>query len=471
MTVAAMALLLGGGALTAIASTALAHNSDPAPVPGHQHLTATAATISCPDVGENLRTVPHSAQLQVSQGLAALDRQVSDAYHAMTAGGSGGATLGALEQQRRQTIGTMADAIAQGGARRPDDLMRMSACTTMPTGTTPDRDLSQRRNQSGSQGWGGNRSRPQGQGQTQNQHQGGNHQQTGPSRDDFADITTVAPGAGGPPFLTPRGRGASTGTFTSACGRNENGHFNSDNVIVTPGVTNGAHHTHDYVGNKTTDAFSTEQSLAASGTTCSNGDLSTYYWPVLRKLDGTSSPQPGAGSDGNAGSVLTPASVTLTYRGSQTGAVRAMPRFLRVITGDAKAFTNGPKNAHASWSCTGFENRQLKDKYPLCPKGSQVVRTLAFPGCWNGRTTDSGNHRDHMAFAGPNGGCPQGFTAVPQLVERLTYDVPPGDSFAVDSFPEQLRKPVTDHGDFIDVMPDGLMNRAVGCINSGRACS
>ncbi|QHC20899.1 DUF1996 domain-containing protein [Streptomyces sp. GS7] len=467
MTVAAMALLLGGGALTAIASTALAHNSGPDPVPGHQHLTATAATISCPDVGENLRTVPSGARLQVSQGLASLDRQVSDAYRTMTSGGGSSATLGTLERQRRQTIGAMADAIAHGGAQRPDDLMRMSACTTKPTGTSPDRDLSWRQGQSQSQG----RGRNQRQGQQPGQGQSGHHQQTGPSQDDFTDITTVAPGTGGPPFLTPRGRGASTGTFTSACGRNENGHFNSDNVIVTPGVSNGAHHTHDYVGNKTTDAFSTEQSLAASGTTCSNGDLSTYYWPVLRKLDGTTSPKPGAGGDGNSGSVLTPASVTLTYRGSQTGAVRAMPRFLRVITGDAKAFTNGPKNAHASWSCTGFENRQLTDKYPLCPRGSQVVRTLAFPGCWNGRTTDSGNHRDHMAFAGRNGACPQGFTAVPQLVERLTYDVPPGDSFAVDSFPEQLRKPVTDHGDFIDVMPDGLMNRAVGCINGGQTCS
>ncbi len=56
-----------------------------------------------------------------------------------------------------------------------------------------------------------------------------------------------------------------------------------------------------------------------------------------------------------------------------------MPRFLRIITGDAKAFTNGDANANASWSCTGFENRQLKDKYPICPEGSQVVRTVRLP--------------------------------------------------------------------------------------------
>ncbi|MEK8169601.1 hypothetical protein NKH77_06690 [Streptomyces sp. M19] len=80
--------------------------------------------------------------------------------------------------------------------------------------------------------------------------------------------------------------GASTGTFVSDCGRNENGHLNPDNVIVAPGVSNGAHHMHDYVGNKSTNAFSTNDSLANAGTTCANGDKSTHYWPVLRLLDG-----------------------------------------------------------------------------------------------------------------------------------------------------------------------------------------
>jgi hypothetical protein len=48
--------------------------------------------------------------------------------------------------------------------------------------------------------------------------------------------------------------------------------------------------------------------------------------------------------------------------------------------------------------------------------------------------------------------------------------VPAAPNFAVDSFPEQLHKPVTDHGDFINVMSDQLMGQAVECINSGRRC-
>ncbi|UKY55219.1 DUF1996 domain-containing protein [Streptomyces inhibens] len=484
MLVGAAALLLGGGGLAAVATTALAGNSGPEPAAGHPH-TITATTISCPDVGDRLREVPRSAQLQVSKGLSSLDRQVHDAYHKMMEGSSS-TVLVRLKQQRQKTIGTMVTAIAKN-AKRPSYLLKMSGCTTKPvdeaagsggydsTKTTKNgwyqnqpQPQPQDQNQNQNQDPGQNQGQDQGQDQGQNGGQQG--QPGGPSPDDFIDITTVQPNAGTPPFAAPRGNGASTGTFTTECGRNEDGHFNSDNVIVTPGVSNGAHHTHDYVGNKATDAFANDQKLAQSDTTCTNGDQSTHYWPVLRKLDGNAEQKPGAAQDANVGTTLTPATVTLTFRGSQAGQVQAMPRFLRIITGDAKAFTNGTKNANASWSCTGFEDRQLKDKYPLCPSGSQVVRTFAFQNCWDGRDIDSANHRDHVTFSDQNGNCPNGFTAIPQLVQRITYDVPQGNSFAVDSFPEQLHKPVTDHGDFINVMPDNLMSKAVNCINNGQEC-
>jgi hypothetical protein len=212
------------------------------------------------------------------------------------------------------------------------------------------------------------------------------------------------------------------------------------------------------------------------------GDKSTYYWPVLRLQNGTQerdANSPGGGIEGNAGQIVTPKDVTLTFVGNARSTVTEMPRLLRIITGDAKAFVNGPANANASWSCTGFEDRQLKDKYPLCPSGSDVVRTFHFQSCWDGRNIDSANHRTHVAFAAPDGSCPEGFRAIPQLVQRIVYDVdaPSLDDggrttplFSVDSFPEQLHKPVTDHGDFINVFDEGLMRQMVGCINEGRQC-
>ncbi|WP_431916057.1 DUF1996 domain-containing protein [Nonomuraea jabiensis] len=285
----------------------------------------------------------------------------------------------------------------------------------------------------------------------------------GPFVEDFVDIRQVAPRQ-----LDARiGRGGSRGSFVSACGTNRNGHNNPDNFIVAPGVSNGAHHLHDYVGNLSTDGFSTDESLAAAGTTCRLGDKSTYFWPVLRdrKVDVNTED-----ADGNVGQVLRARSVTLQFRGNATSQVVAMPRFLRLITGDAKAATNGAGNARAAWSCTGFQNRISPDKYPLCPRGSQVVRILDFPSCWDGQNTDSANHRTHVVFPGQGGACPQGTKAVPALRMTLTYSVPQGPSFAVDAFPEQKHNPITDHADFANVMPDRLMQFVVSCINRGRRC-
>jgi len=39
-----------------------------------------------------------------------------------------------------------------------------------------------------------------------------------------------------------------------------------------------------------------------------------------------------------------------------------------------------------------------------------------------------------------------------------------------DSFPDQLRKAVTDHFDFENLMPESLMSHVVHCINTGHSC-
>lgn len=304
-------------------------------------------------------------------------------------------------------------------------------------------------------------------------------EQLGPFPRDFVNIRKVRPSS-----MDPRpARGASRGSFVSRCGTNENGHQNPDNFIVAPGKANGAHHLHDYVGNVSADAFSTNESLRAAGTTCRAGDRSTYFWPVLRVREraatgarheagdahGAGGSQADPVNPHNVGTVLRPTSVRLQFRGNPTAKVVAMPTFLRVITGDAKAATNGGAAGNAKWTCTGFPNR-FTTKYPLCPRGSQVQRVLDFASCWDGANTDSANHRTHIVFPDKNGACPQGTRAVPQLRMTLTYAVPRGAVFAVDTFPEQLHSPLTDHGDFVNVMPEGLMNRVVTCVNSGRNC-
>lgn len=419
-----------------------------------QPAAAQIGTVACGDVGASLASVPEAAQADVDQDLADLDVQVADAYRTLSEPGSGGGeqnVMGALAEKRSTTLRKLA-ANAGADSGLPKDLSGLANCSIRRDLVV---DASARDyappNQSGTA--------------DRNKGSGGGKSALGRG---FVDIRSVSPNV-----VKPSRTGPATGTFTSRCGRNENRHLNPDNVIVAPGVSNGAHHMHDYVGNLVTSAFSANGKLAAAGTTCSNGDQSAYYWPVLRLLDGANESDfkaPGGGKDRNVGRILQPAEAGITYSSPTGNKVQPMKRFLRIITGDAKALTNGPVNAHASWSCTGFEDRQLADKYPICPGGSRVVRTLKFPDCWDGKNIDSANHRSHTAFSNASGGCPKNFRAIAQLVERVTYEVPSGVRFAVDSFPEQLHNPITDHGDFVNVMNQNLLDQMASCVNEGRRC-
>ncbi|MFJ8958823.1 DUF1996 domain-containing protein [Lentzea sp. NPDC102401] len=178
--------------------------------------------------------------------------------------------------------------------------------------------------------------------------------------------------------------------------------------------------------------------------------------------------------EGNEGEIQRPAVVDLQFRGSPTGKVVAMPKFLRILYGDAKAGQNGPKNAKASWTCTGFEDKVLMDKYPICPQGSNVKRIHDFPSCWDGKNIDSEKHREHIVFPDANGKCQKGFKAVPQLRISLTYKIPldvqKDGRYLVDSFPEEEHNPLTDHDDFANVMSQKIMNRLVNCVNTGKKC-
>ncbi|MEU3265753.1 DUF1996 domain-containing protein [Streptomyces bacillaris] len=484
---ASAALILGGGGLVAVNVYASAGEGRPsaAPPTRAQNVGRQMSTIDCPDAGIELREVPEQARGEVDRELAAMDTQITDAYRqfadrkeqiSQDPGLAENAVLGPLRSKRTASLDRIAIAIGRVG-ERPTGIESLAGCSLRPDDNAPG-------NPGGTGGSGdsgsgdtgdGNDTGTGGNGNDGGQgggNGGGNGGQAGngPQASDFVDIQSVQPNVDRP----RQRRGASRGTFTTDCGRNENGKFNPDNVIVAPGVSNGAHHMHDYIGNQANDAFATDDVLANGATTCRNqGDRSTYYWPVLRLQNGQDEADvdaDGGGRDQNVGEIQTPSEVTLKFVGSPVGRVTAMPRFLRIITGDAKAFTNGDANANASWSCTGFEDRQLRDKYPICPDGSQVVRTFAFQSCWDGRNTDSANHRTHVAFARADGRCPKGFRAIPQLVQRIVYDVPPGPGFAVDSFPEQLHKPITDHGDFINVFDQRLMQKMVRCINDGRRC-
>ncbi|MET8813110.1 DUF1996 domain-containing protein [Streptomyces sp. NPDC004549] len=512
VTAASAALALGGGGLIWANFYASAHEANNGGKWGGNSTKAAAAqvaTISCPDVGQKLTNVPNQARKDVDGELANLDRQITEAYQrlattrdAQTRDASfvQNTILQPLKERRQNILDRIKLEITRVGGTAPGDLDTLANCTGTPASqTTPGGQNGGQQqggqNNGGQQNQGGQDQNGQ-QGGQQNggqdnggQQQGNGGQQgsiggqagNGPVAADFVDITKVQPNVKAKPR---NNRNASRGTFTTRCGVNANKNHNTDNVIVAPGVKNGAHHLHDYVGNQKIDAFASNDTFLQGGTSCQNkNDLSSYYWPVVRVQDGSQDfdqNSDGGGKEGNVGKILTPVQAQIKYVGSPTGKVVAMPQFLRIITGDAKTTTNGLANANAHWSCTGFENKvQLTEQYPVCPQGSKVVRTFAFQSCWDGQNTDSANHRTHVAFADANGNCQNGFKAIPQLTMRLVYNITPPtlangqvkNAYAVDGFPEQLHKAATDHDDFISITQGNLANKIANCVNRGQNCS
>ncbi|AQT76308.1 MULTISPECIES: DUF1996 domain-containing protein [Streptomyces] len=292
-----------------------------------------------------------------------------------------------------------------------------------------------------------------------------------PAPSDYVDIRDVPPAPAAAP-ATPADRSdGSPGSVAVDCGRNEQGHYNEDNLVVSPGLRAGAHHTHSYVGNLSTDALSTDESLAAAATSCAGGDRSTYYWPVLRRLDRPGvRPHETSAGHGNSGEIVPETSVRVEFRGNPVSKVVEMPPFLRAMTGDAVARTAG-SDAHvrARWGCSGSPDRSTT-RYPRCPEGDRVTRTLVFPSCWNGLDTASAGHRSHLLFPGGNGVCPTDTFPVPELRLSLAYEVPAGVPIAIDSFPEQRHSPRTDHAMFVNAMTGPQMAAVVDCLNEGRTC-
>ena len=177
----------------------------------------------------------------------------------------------------------------------------------------------------------------------------------------------------------------------------------------------------------------------------------------------------------NDGEIIEPESATLKFISGGADKVVQMPFGLKILYGDAKQTTNGPANARPSWTCTGFEDR-LTDLYPICPQGSKVERIHNFPNCWDGKNTDSANHRTHIVFPDRNSNnCPKGFVKVPQLQITLVYDVPQdvqqNGQYKVDAFAQEAHNPRSDHDDFANVMSNAIMKRLTNCINSGKKCA
>jgi hypothetical protein len=232
-----------------------------------------------------------------------------------------------------------------------------------------------------------------------------------------------------------------------------------DDPIVKSGLP-GASHIHEFSGNRTTDAYSTLQSLRLGTTTCNpKVDLSAYWTPTLYKN----------------GVPVAPERVTVYYQGvfEKAGAVTP-PQGLRVVVGNAVAISP-EQNPAARWSCLGYP--QSSSDFPNCPAGSKLQTYLDFPTCWDGQQLDSPDHKSHVQFiiGGIGGHCPAGYPKMlPRTEFLITYPVNGGglslagtrNGVNVTNAPG-----FTFHGDWLNAWePREFERRMNVCIRAGYIC-
>lgn len=172
--------------------------------------------------------------------------------------------------------------------------------------------------------------------------------------------------------------------FNVACGFS---HRNNDDPIVFPDAP-GRSHNHTFIGNRSVDASTTPASLRGGGTTCDvEADSSTYWVPTLvEALD-----------------PIPPLAGLLYYTRHTSGPVVSIPEGLKMIAGDANARRPQQKGI-VSWSCGGGGAKRFVN-VPSCSEESALIFNVRFPNCWNGKSTDSPDHKRHMTYSAA-GTCP-----------------------------------------------------------------
>lgn len=238
-------------------------------------------------------------------------------------------------------------------------------------------------------------------------------------------------------------------------------HSLPDDPIVSfrqPGVS----HMHDFVGAKTTDAFSTSATLVAGTSTCAMpADESAYWVPALFKNGVRILPNGGAKH----------ALFYYRRKGAPTGTnVQPFPMGLRMIIGNSKAKSaaeNPQLGKDIIFKCGPGSTTDLPAPPTQCSSGILVV-SLRFPNCWDGKNLDSPDHKSHMAY--PSGSrCPASHPVVlPRIESFFRYNVGTGPigTITFSSGPYY-----TAHQDFFNAWDPAVLQKLVtNCMNAMVDC-
>jgi Domain of unknown function (DUF1996) len=241
------------------------------------------------------------------------------------------------------------------------------------------------------------------------------------------------------------------GIFVADCAFS---HRAADDPIVFHGMP-GWSHSHEFFGNRSTDASSTLRSLRRSAGNCLPADDRSAYWtPTLYRQ----------------GRALKAIQVQAYYQDFfRYGRVLPLPPGLRMVAGRHTA--RAPQRGIVRWTCQD-DHGQGAAKVPTC--GSRFVTLrITFPDCWDGRRLDSRDHRSHVAYNGADGlelglqHCPARHPVVmPQLQLNVTYPMHDGKGVTL-----ATGSVLTAHADFFNGWKRSVLRHRVDDIlNGGKAC-
>nr|WP_221377892.1 DUF1996 domain-containing protein [Actinoplanes polyasparticus] len=189
-------------------------------------------------------------------------------------------------------------------------------------------------------------------------------------------------------------------------------HALADDPIVLPGLPGGSH-MHSFLGNKSTDAFTTTDTLLKNtGSSCKpDEDHSSYWIPSLYEN----------------GEKIEPHGVTVYYgsRLPDPSKTMPLPQGFRMVVGDAKRQVATPKGANGQFWCAGAGGeigRSADGNWPVCAKTAELTFHLTFPDCWDGVHLDSPDHKSHTGGADSSGKCSGKFpVAIPSIAFVIGY--------------------------------------------------
>jgi len=260
-------------------------------------------------------------------------------------------------------------------------------------------------------------------------------------------VLTVAASA----VVASRAAGSSTQSllgvnFISVCAFSHRG---PDDPIVFPRQP-GMSHDHTFVGNSSTDAFSTPSSLHSSSTSCfRKSDTAAYWMPTLF----------------DDGAAVIPKQAIAYYRRSTVAAVKPFPVGLEMIAGNSHA--SGLQSIRiVYWDCGGLADVPRSSTIPSCSGGSSLNLHVRFPDCWNGH--DLRNTGEQHVDYSSGTRCPRGYpVAMPTLELVYRYPVPASREHLELASGGQN----TGHADFVNSWKQPALARLVtSCLNRYRHC-